>query len=188
MLVGRTAMAGLLANTALLAEADNLRFKFVNLGSSSAYPEQNVVPAKFARLVDGGLIFRGTLETPSGFVLSVFNYLDTYDNAAGVQTPYMPLVGCLIGSSQARCDRYFGPPERIPPSPADTAEMQFYMGIDQTAGMMPPKIKGASDVINPAMFYFDAYRSGRKTFTVETQSAPIFSPTMTDAWVTIDCT
>ncbi len=192
MLLGATAMAGMLANTALLATSNNFRFNFVNMGSvglgSLAGP--NSVPAKFQRLIDGGLIFRGTLETPQGFVLSVFTYMDTYDTNAipAVVTPYMPLVDALIGSSDAICDRYFGPPERLPLTPNELAEMRYLTGIDPSAGMMPPKIAGAGDVVNSNMFYFDFYKSGRKELIVETQAAPIFSPTMTDAWVTLDCT
>jgi len=190
MLLGQTAMNGLLANTALLATAGNIRFNFSNLGSvtSGNLAVPNTVPSKFQPMIDGGMIFRGTLETPSGFVLSVFTYLDTYDNAGGVATPYMPLVGCLIGSTDARCDRYFGPPERMPLSPTEKAEMLYFTGINPDAGMMPPNIKAGSGVISPDMFYFDFYKGGRKEFIVETQSAPIFVPTMTDAWVTIDCT
>jgi len=191
MLLGATAMAGLLANTALLASANNIRFNFVNMGGVSAGGTMVGpvgAPSKFQRMIDGGLIFRGTLETPQGFVLNVFTYMDTYTSAAGVVTPYMPLVNALIGSSEAICDRYFGPPERLPMSPTEATDMRYFLGVDPAAGMLPPKIQGASDVINPSMFYFDAYKSGRKVFTVETQSAPIFAPTMTDAWVTIDCT
>lgn len=182
MLLGTTAMAGLMANTAFLAWADSRRINLLQVGPDAP------MPPKFQRMVDSGMIYRGRIDTPSGYSLSVFTYLDTYVNEAGVVTPYMPLVNCLLGSSESICDRYFGPPERLPLSPNEVADMRYFMGIDPSAGMMPPKIKGASDVISPAMFYFDFYKNGRHTFAVETQSAPIFSPTMTDAWVTIDCT
>ena len=190
MILGATAMQGMLANTALLATSNNFRFNFVNLGGVSAGGSvvgPTSMPAKFQRLVDGGMIFRGTLETPQGFVLSVFTYMDTYTTGAGVVTPLMPLVNALVGSSQAICDRYFGPPERIPMTPTELADRRFYFGIEPGPAMVPA-IKGASDIITPAMFYFDAYKSGRREITVETQSAPIFVPTMTDAWVTMDCT
>jgi hypothetical protein len=187
MLLGRTAMAGLSGNTAVLALAASRRANFVGLGQGDSVIS-NPMPPKFQRMVDGGWIYRGYIETLSGFHLSIFTYLDEYTNEAGVATPYMPLVDCLIGSSQAICDRYYGPPERLPLSPSEQADARYFLGVDPSVGMMPPKIMGASDVISPSMFYFDAYKSGRKEFTVETQSAPIFSPTMTDAWVTIDCT
>lgn len=192
MLLGATAMAGMLLNTALLATGQNFRFNFVNMGAVGAggITGPNTVPAKFQRFIDGGLIFRGTLETPQGFVLSVFTYMDTYDNGAGTPTPYMPLTDCLIGSSQAICDRYFGPPEVLPAElmQVEAAEKRMIFGFDPAAGSLPPRIKGASDVVAPEMFYFDAYKNGRRGITIETQCAPIFSPTMTDAWVTIDCT
>lgn len=190
MLCGATAMAGLLANTALLATSNNFRFNFVNLGGVSAggtVAGPTSMPAKFQRFVDGGLIFRGTLETPQGFVLSVFTYMDTYTTGAGVVTPLMPLVNTLVGSSSAICDRYFGPPERLPMTPTEVSDRRFWFGIEPGPAMVPA-LKGSADIITPAMFYFDAYKSGRREITVETQSAPIFAPTMTDAWVTIDCT
>jgi hypothetical protein len=193
MLCGATAMSGLLLNTALIASGNNFRFNFVNLGGIGAggnVAGPTSMPSKFQRMIDGGLIFRGMLETPGGYVLAVFNYQDSYETNAipGVVTPYMPLVSTLIGSSDAICDRYFGPPERLPLTPNEMAESRYLTGIDPNVGMMPPKIIGASDVVNAHMFYFDFYKSGRKELIVETQAAPIFSPTMTDAWVTIDCT
>jgi hypothetical protein len=187
VLLGRTAMDNLTANTQVLALAASRRANFIGLGAGDSVIS-NPMPTKFQRFVDGGWIYRGYLETPSGYHLSIFTYLDTYVNAAGVVTPYMPLNDVLLGSSEAICDRYFGPPERLPLSPSEEADMKFFMGVDPAGGMMPPKIKGAADVITPAMFSFDFYKSGRKTFTVETQSAPLFVPTMTDAWVTIDAT
>lgn len=184
LLLSEEAVAGVLKNTALLAWADNRRIALLQIGNVQANP----MPPAFQRFVDGGLIYRGVIETPAGFSLSVFTYLDTYTDSSGTVHKYMPAETALVGSSQAICDRYFGPPERLPLSPAEEADMRFFMGVDPGAGMMPPKIKGAADVISPAMFYFDFYKSGRKVFTVETQAAPIFSTTMTDAWVTIDTT
>jgi hypothetical protein len=190
MLLGQTAMTGMLANTALLATSNNFRFNFVNLGGVSAGGSvvgPTSMPAKFQPMVDGGMIFRGTLETPQGFVLAVFTYMDTYTDGTGTVQPLMPLTDCLIGSSQAICDRYFGPPERIPMTPTELADRRFYFGIEPGPSMVPA-LKGGSDIITPSMFYFDAYKSGRREITIETQSAPIFVPTMTDAWATIDCT
>jgi hypothetical protein len=190
MILGATAMQGMLRNTALLATSNNFRFNFVNIGGVGAGGSvvgPTSMPAKFQRLVDGGMIFRGTLETPQGFVLAVFTYMDTFTNGAGAVTPLMPLVNALVGSSQAICDRYFGPPERLPMTPTEIADRRFYFGIEPGPAMVPG-IKGASDIITPNMFYFDAYKTGRAAITIETQSAPIFVPTMTDAWVTMDCT
>jgi hypothetical protein len=184
MLCSEEAIKGILKNTALLAWADNRRIGLLQVGSLNAPP----MPPAFQRMVDGGMMHRGMIETPHGFRLHVFSYVDTYTDNSGTATKYMPANYAVIGSSQAICDRYFGPPERLPLSPAEEADMRYFMGVDPRGGMMPPNIKGAADVVSPAMFYFDFYKSGRKVFTVETQSAPIFAPTMTDAWVTIDVT
>ena len=172
---------GLMKNTEFIAYAESRRINLLQFGPETP------MPAWGARLVAAGWIWRGRLDTPSGYSLNVFTYMDTYyDEATSTTVGYLPEDTAIIGSSQAICDRYFGPPERLPMSPTEAAEMRYFMGIDPNVGMLPPNIKGAGDVISPSMFYFDAYKSGRKTFTVETQSAPIFVPTMTDAWVTID--
>jgi len=178
------AIEGILKNTALLAWADNRRIGLLQAGSLNAPP----LPSEYAPLIAGGMIHRGFIETPKGFKLQVFSYVDTYHNASGTEVKFMTANYAIVGSIKARCDRYFGPPERLPLSPAEEADMRYFMGVDPAAGMIPPNIKGAPGVISPAMFYFDFYKSGRKIFTVETQSAPIFATTMTDAWVVIDVT
>lgn len=182
VICGENGIIGILKNTQLLAWADNRRIGLLQAGSLNAPP----MPPEFQPLVDGGMQHRGFIETTKGYKLHVFSYIDTYQNAAGTEVPYLNADYVIVGSSKARCDRYFGPPERLPLSPAEEADMRYFMGVDQQGGMLPANMKAASGVITPDMFYFDAYKSGRRTFTVETQSAPVFATTQTDAWVLAD--
>lgn len=180
-LASRESLDGLMKNTEFATYAESRRINLTQWGADTP------MPAKFQRFVDAGMIFRGRLDTKDGYTLYVFTYLDEYwDDETETLKPYLPADTFLIGSSMALCDRYFGPAVYIPKSPAEVQEMQFYLGINPAAGMMPQNIRGANDVISPNMFYFDAYKNSRKSFMVESQSAPIFVPTMTDAWVTID--
>lgn len=181
LLLGADAFSGLRGNTAIAAEADNRRFVTASIGGD------RTVPTKFQFLVDGGFDYRGRLEVDSGKTLDVFTYDEYYDNSSGTATPYLPADAAVIFSSQTRCDRYFGPNERLDYSPQEIAEMQYYLGIGPMAGPLPPNIKSAPGQIDPRMFHFDAYMDGRRTgLTIRTQSAPIFAPTMTDGFYYID--
>ena len=140
----------------------------------------------FHHLVAGGAIPRGLLETPEGYSLWLFTYLDSYEADNGTDTPYMPVDKMLIGSSKARCDRYFGPAEMLPLTPDRIACYEQYFGFSPVAPPLPPTIANMAAVVNPAMFYCDAYVNGNFTaITSRTQTAPIFAPTMVDAFVVL---
>lgn len=181
MLLGATAMNSFVKDTTVAVLADNRRFDFMAVGMN------NPVPPKFQRFVDGGFIPQGKLRTPAGYELWLFTYLDIYNDTAGTATKYLPDDKVVIASSGARCDRYFGPPENLPMVPMREALYRDYFGFDPMAAPMPAKMRAAGNVIDPSMFYCDAYVSQDwKKITVRTQSAPIFATTMTDAFVVVD--
>lgn len=181
MVLGSTAMGSFIKDTTVANLADNRRFEFVMAGQNM------VLPPKFQKFVDGGFILQGKLRTPAGFELYLFTYLDVYTNSAGTATKYLADDKVVICSSQARCDRYFGPPENLPMVPMREMLYRDYFGFDPSAPPMPPKMRAAGGVIDPAMFYADAYVSGDwKRITMRVQSAPIFATTMTDAFVVLD--
>ena len=178
--MGDTAISNFLKNTPAQTLADNRRFELLEVTTN------NPVPAQFDRFVAGGMIPRGRLRTPKGFVLWLFSNTDGYDNSSGTFTKYLADDKVLIGSCKARCDRYFGPPERLPIDSTDRALYAEYFGMNLDAPPMP-LIKSAGGVIDPNMFHCDAYRSGdRKKITIRSQSAPIFATTHTDAFGLID--
>ena len=181
LILGSTAMGSLIKDTTVAAVADNRRFELIEVSTN------NPVPAKYQRFLDGGFIARGRLRTPAGFDLWMFTYLDVYTNTAGNPTKYLADDLVVIASSAARCDRFFGPPENLPMIPMREQLYRDYFGFDPMAMPMPPKLQASGAVIDPAMFYCDAYVSGDwKKITVRTQSAPIFATTMTDAFYVMD--
>ena len=115
-------------------------------------------------------------------------YIDGYDNSGGTFTKFIADDQVLMGSVDARCDRYFGPPERLPISNSDRELYMEYFGFSLDAPPMPI-IKASGNVIEPQMFHSDAYKSNdRKKITVRTQAAPILATTHTDAFGSIDTT
>lgn len=181
MLMGSTAINSFIKDTTVQGVADNRRFDFMAVGMN------NPVPAKLQRFVDGGFIAQGKLRTPSGYELWLFSYLDIYNDTAGTATKYLPDDKVVIAASGARFDRYFGPPENLPMVPMREALYRDYFGFDPMAAPMPAKMRAASNVIDPSMFYCDAYISQDwKKISIRTQSAPIFATTMTDAIVVLD--
>jgi len=181
MLLGSKAMKAFLADSDVKEKADNRRFELIRVSDS------NPVPDRYMRFVDAGLEPRGMLRTPAGYTLWMFTYVDGYTNDAGTFVEYMHPEKVLIASTQARCDRYFGPADVLPLTPQ---EMQMYretFGFDADFGPMPDRIKNPGGIITPEMFHFDAYRSNnRKSLTIRTQAAPIFATTHTDGFYVIE--
>lgn len=179
-LLGAGSMDALVKDSVVQGLADNRRYELIEISDT------NPVPPKFDRFIAGGLIPRGRLRTPSGYNVWLFTYLDVYTDAAGDPQFYMPTDEVLFFSSMARCDRYFGPPDILPMIPAREQIYAELFGFSLQAPPMPPKVADGTRIINPAMFYCDAYwAQDWKSVTLRTQAAPIFAPTMTDAFVTI---
>lgn len=181
-ILGSEASAAFIADTSITTLADTRRYELVLVSNN------NPVPPQLKFLQDGGMIARGKLTTPDGWEIWLFSYLDVFTSSAGAATKYMPVDKVLVGSSRARCDRYFGPPEMLP---LDSARLQFMaemFGIS-AGGIMPANIKAGTGVITPAMFHFDAYAAPTHKFvSIRTQASAIFATTMTDAFVTMTVT
>lgn len=178
--IGGSAMNALIRDTTVQTVADNRRFELIRVSTN------NPVPPEFARYVAAGWIPRGLLRTPKGYELWMFTYNRTYQNASGTAVKLMDEDKVFITSTDARADRYFGPPETLPMIPQRRELYQELFGFDPDMTPMPANILGDGTIIEPAMFYCDAYVSGDwKKVTVRTQSAPIFATTQTDAFVTL---
>jgi Phage major capsid protein E len=180
MAIGGVAFSGMVNNTVFQTLADNRRMEFIQVS-------QNLpVPPEFARFVAAGWIAQGRLRTPKGYSLWVFTYNRTYQDANGTATKLMPEDQAFICSTEARCDRYFGPPELLPMTRHRVQIYQDYFGFDPSVPPMPPNILAAGAVVDPSMFYCDCYESSDgKALSIRTQSAPIFVTTQTDAFVTM---
>jgi hypothetical protein len=163
----------------IAALAEIRGYTFVRAG------ENNVCPPQLMPLKDGGASYRGYMQTPKGNELHLFTYMGVYDDADGNHQKYMPDGTIFIAHYGARCDRYFGPPEVLPQLSSDIAFYQEMFGMNMMAPSMPANIGNAGAIVNPNMFYSDAYRTDdKKKVLVRTQSSPIFATTQTDAFFT----
>lgn len=181
-LASAEAMAGILSNTKILSNADNRR---VNQGYLQT---GGTLPGKFQHLVDNGFVFRGVLDTPKGHTLHLFTYLDGYDNSSGTYTKYITADKFIIGSTQARLDRIFGPGERMPITATEESYYQELFGFSSEAAPMPTGVAG-SGIVTPDMFHHDVIiPDHKKSLMIRTQCAPVFVPTMVDSFVVIDIT
>jgi hypothetical protein len=180
VLMGADAIDAFVRHSTVQALADNRRFELIQVG-------QNPVPPNLQRFVDAGAIPRGRLRTPKGYEMWLFVYIDGYTNSGGTFTPYMPVDDVIVAASSARCDRYFGPGEKLPDIPMRDQLYQQLFGIAPGLEPMPPMVRDVNRAISPAMFSFDAYVSENwKRVSIRTQSAPIFATTQTDAFATIE--
>jgi hypothetical protein len=178
--IGGTAFSAMIHDSTFQALADNRRLEFIQAGRDLP------VPANFSRFVASGWIPQGRLRTPKGYSLWVFTYNRTYHNASGVSTKLMTEGKAFITSTEARFDRYFGPPETLPMTGQRQQQYRELFGFDVSSPPMPMNILNAGAIIDPAMFYCDAYvASDYKNCTIRTQSAPIFATTQTDAIVVL---
>jgi hypothetical protein len=176
---GRTSVKEFQALTDTKDKADNRRYNVIRTGPDTQ------VPRRFQHLIDSGATAYGTMFTPEGHQIWMFTYEDIYDDLTGTSTEYMPAEKVVLFHSGARCDRYFGPPEKLPMLSSDR---QFYTEMFGFPSDMPavPNIKNQGAVLRPDMFYFDAYRSNdKKKVTLRMQAAPVYATTMTDAFAVI---
>ncbi len=177
MFLGGDAMEAFLDSTKVQTYADNRRFQLITIDSQ--------VPSQYQPFIDAGAQPRGYLMTPKGFKLFLFTYVDGYTNSAGTFTKYLPDDYVLFAFSGARCDRLIGPPEKLPSIPMRDQFYSEMLGFNPNMPPVPANIKNAGQILDPGMFYCDCYPANDwKTITVRTQSAPIFVPVQTDAYVT----
>lgn len=164
------------------ALADNRRMGYISLANGA------VMPGKFQRFVDGGMVFQGNLKTFDGYELALFTYPEVYTAANGTATKYIADDKCLLTSSAVRCDRYFGPSEGLPMIPMRAQLYRELFGIDPTSPPVPMKIKGGmAQAVPAAAFFCSAHTNEQWTrVSIKTDLAPIFVTTQTDGFVVLD--
>ncbi len=179
MVWGGTTMRYFLANQQVSTNyANKLYFELIRFGLDEAPSNE------FQRFIAAGAIPFGRLKTPKGYEFTVFTYPRMYMSAAGVaNTKYLADTDLIMGSTEARCDRYFGPPERYEPTSVDVQRRMERYGFNPNVPPMPLNILEPDNVIIPQSFYVDDYESqDHKSTTLRVQAAPIFAPNQTDAW------
>lgn len=178
--IAGNALKAMIEDTNFSNIADNRRFEWIQVSDRVAPPRE------FQRHIDNGWQARGLLVTPEGYNLWVFTYHGYYENSAGTAVDYLPDGQAFITNANARFDRYFGPPENLPMIPQRVQLYQEFFGFNPLVPMMEPRVSAPGNVVDPNMFYCDAYVSSDwKKITVRTQEAPIYATTHTDAIVTL---
>lgn len=159
--------------------ADNRRYELVRIG------ENNPVPAKFSHMVANGWVFMGKVMTFQGRELWICTYQGDYVNSSNAIVKLLPDGHLLMGSTMARCDRYFGPPELLPMVPMREQLYQAMFGFDPNLVGVPAATDSGS-LFDSRMFYTDAYTDpGWTSVTIRTWAAPIFATIHTDAFLTV---
>ena len=172
-------MKAFIQHTEVSGLADNRRYELVRVG------QNNPVPAKFDRFTKNGWVCNAKITTFEGREMWLFTYQGHYENDSGTVIDLLPSGYLVMADSQARCDRYFGPPEILPMIEMRRQFYQQMFGLDLSLAGVP----GATDdssIFDPRMFYADAYPDqGWTSVTIRTWSAPIFAPIHTDAFLTV---
>ena len=180
LLMAEDVMTAFLKNTETLTLSNKLNYNIITVGPNQPVPPQ-LMP-----LINGGATCRGLLITPAGYELWLMTYIGIYTDDNGDPQDFLPKGTALLAYYGARCDRYFGPGEALPVDSQTAAWYQEMFGFNMMAPPVPPNINNAQDIISPAMFYNDAFKTGEnKHITIRTQTAPIFATTMTDAFVVL---
>jgi hypothetical protein len=179
--IGEDAMGDFVADTDVQSNADNRRFELIEVSTN------NPVPPEYARFVNNGWIPRGRLRTPGGRTLWMFNYNANYlPLGSSTITRFLPKDQAIICDINARADRYFGPPDRLPVTASERAWYQEMFGFAMDNPVPFGDLKGATaGVVDSRMFSYYGYAKDKKTVELVTQSAPIFPTTQTDAFVTL---
>ena len=126
------------------------------------------------------------ITTYRGRHVSVFTYEGSYKNAAGTKVPIMSDDEVIFGSTDARCDRYFGPGERLPMTTQEKTDYLEIFGFSPSAPKMPRDI-GKDNIIVAAEFYPDVVRSlDGKSFLPRLQYAPMFISVDTNSFAHIE--
>lgn len=172
-----SAMAALIKSTAMQGLADVRRYEMVKIGLNDN------LPAKVQYYVNKGWTCFGRIMTTQGHELWLMNYADQFDDEGGNPVKYLPDGEVIFWSSQARCDRHFGPGERMPVTSQEAAWYREMFGFNMSAPPMPMNMGTAGAMVTPGMFYCDAYADvAHKGITIRTQTAPIFAPTQVDSF------
>ena len=179
--IGEDAMGDFIVDTDVQTLADNRRFELIEISNG------NPVPPEYNRFVNAGWLARGRLRTPGGRTLWIFSYNKNYlPLGSSTITKFLPKDQAIICDINARADRFFGPPDRLPVTGSERAWYQEMFGFAMDQPIPLSSLKGVTaGVIRSDMFSYYAQAKDKKTIEMLTQSAPIFPTTQTDAFGTL---
>jgi len=176
---GGNAMKAFLANTQVSTNfANKLYFELLRFSL-------DFTPNGFlAELVAAGAKAFGRLKTPKGYEITVLTYPAMYEAANGAATKFFNDDYAFVCSSNARCDRYFGPPQRLPITPTEQMMMMERFGMSPDTLPLPANVPAG--ILNPGMYYTDSYDSPDRQHTLlRIQGGPVYPTVQTDAFYTM---
>lgn len=175
---------GIRKNTQLKSEADIRNYGFIKAGSGMNLG----LPTEYQKYADAGFQPRMWVETNKGRKVWIFTYdltfLDNFTTpGTKTRTPWVPAGKGLVFHHAARCDKYFGPPDRFMPTQLEIQNYRDFFGFDMGAVPIVPNVTDPG-LFDPRMFtvYADITKKAVELFT---QSAPIMPTTHTDAFVVL---
>lgn len=171
---GETAWLEFLETTQVKETADNRRINHFRSDMDQG------APAGYESWVAAGAVFQGTVKT-GDWSMNLWTYPAIYETDAGTKTRLMPATDVVVFSKEARMDRYFGPADILE---VDDSFFRRKFGITGIDGV--PMNVMASGIFSSDMFHLDAYGGvNNKSFTVRTQTAPIYPTIETDCIATL---
>ena len=183
MIMGSNVPGYIAGNTDILA-LSNLTGPGTS-GVQLVYFGENVKPGpQFNTMIANGFQPICRLVTTRGRSVTCFTYEGGYKDAAGTFIPYMGADQVIWMSSQAACDRYFGPPEQLDPTIQDKQDYMEIFGFQMDAPQVPANVDTGNGVIVPAEFYPHITRAGdNKSYKVRMQYAPMYIARDVNAFV-----
>jgi hypothetical protein len=180
MVVGANIPGYIAKNTAVqtyanLVAAGTTGFALIYFGANNK-PE-----ARFNHMIANGFIPICKITTEKGRTVNVFRYEGGYVDSGGTFHYYVGDKEAIFFSSTAACDRYFGPPEKLPPTRQQVADWDEIFGFSPENIDLPPNIAATPRVIDPVEFSCDVRRNPDNTaFELTVQAAPMFVTRDTD--------
>lgn len=165
--------------------------KIVNLRRAEfvEISKTNPVPDKYMRLVRAGFQAAGWIRTPKNYTLQLFTFRGNYTDLSGTPQKFLPAGTNLIASFEGVCDRYFGPEDKMPSTPAQIQWEQQILGFSPNT---PPLPNGLTNqqldgmIFDPRSMYAGVrpIESG-KAYIYRVQQAPIYAPTEIGCYYTM---
>jgi len=182
MVMGSGIPGYLAKNTDILAYA-NLTGPGTS-GVQLVYFGENVKPGpQFNAMIANGFNPICRLVTTMGRSITCFTYEGGYKDAAGTFVPYIGTDEAIFVSSQAACDRYFGPPEQLPISAQARQDYLEIFGFNLDTPPVPANLDTGNGVIVPAEFFPHVMRAkDEKSFKIRLQYAPMYITRDTNAF------
>lgn len=172
-----------LDNDQVKSIADNKGYSIVWAGDKSIGEPGD----KYKRYIDSGWVAQARLKTKSGYQVWIFTTVESYKDKDNNRQQFMPAGTCMVTSTEARFDRYFGPDDKLPTElRSDDGILESVFGVE-TGVLAEATANGGSDILDLRQFKFFARKNqDNSAILLECQTAPIYAPTQVDGVAVIN--